>query len=420
MTTQTLYQAIAQTSRIKLWGKVSAAFFFLAVLAVVDGLQALARHDFNSFELIPGETTFISGMLPEGVTTHEDLEIRVDGAKGIAVRPVASFKGFWLGGQMWRAEVSVPEFALPGKASLTVVDLIRPTRRISQEEASGIAPEKSRQSSSSHNAQQGDKSSLVEQDMRTLGLTPQGVAPATSSDIASDTPAGTLSGSLLGTSSGQSPEASPERSPEASPEASSEGLSTVSSEVFPNVLSSRDPKASPFGVLQNTEAEVVEELPLVQNPVLVYAVTIWPSALDRQRAEKSFVRRYSSYSSFWLAGLAALVAILAGVKGWFTFAAVEKILATEGFYIIHGVKKPGNPSPSGYETEGWQALCAYCGDALLDVGDGVALFDNAGQIRGEGVVREVREESFMASFPAEKTAPVYSWIITKKTRLSDD
>lgn len=412
MTTQTLYQAIAQTSRIKLWGKVSAAFFFLAVLAVVDGLQALARHDFNSFELIPGETTFISGMLPEGVTTHEDLEIRVDGAKGIAVRPVASFKGFWLGGQMWRAEVSVPEFALPGKASLTVVDLIRPTRRISQEEASGIAPEKSRQSSSSHNAQQGDKSSLVEQDMRTLGLTPQGVAPATSSDIASDTPAGTLSGSLLGTSSGQLPEASPE--------ASSEGLSTVSSEVFPNVLSSRDPKASPFGVLQNSEAEVVEELPLVQNPVLVYAVTIWPSALDRQRAEKSFVRRYSGYSSFWLAGLAALVAILAGVKGWFTFAAVEKILATEGFYIIHGVKKPGNPSPSGYETEGWQALCAYCGDALLDVGDGVALFDNAGQIRGEGVVREVREESFMASFPAEKTAPVYSWIITKKTRLSDD
>ena len=412
MTTQTLYQAIAQTSRIKLWGKVSAAFFFLAVLAVVDGLQALARHDFNSFELIPGETTFISGMLPEGVTTHEDLEIRVDGAKGIAVRPVASFKGFWLGGQMWRAEVSVPEFALPGKASLTVVDLIRPTRRISQEEASGIAPEKSRQSSSSHNAQQGDKSSLVEQDMRTLGLTPQGVAPATSSDIASDTPAGTLSGSLLGTSSGQLPEASSE--------ASSEGLSTVSSEVFPNVLSSRDPKASPFGVLQNSEAEVVEELPLVQNPVLVYAVTIWPSALDRQRAEKSFVRRYSSYSSFWLAGLAALVAILAGVKGWFTFAAVEKILATEGFYIIHGVKKPGNPSPSGYETEGWQALCAYCGDALLDVGDGVALFDNAGQIRGEGVVREVREESFMASFPAEKTAPVYSWIITKKTRLSDD
>lgn len=408
MTTQTLYQAIAQTSRIKLWGKVSAAFFFLAVLAVVDGLQALARHDFNSFELIPGETTFISGMLPEGVTTHEDLEIRVDGAKGIAVRPVASFKGFWLGGQMWRAEVSVPEFALPGKASLTVVDLIRPTRRISQEEASGIAPEKSRQSSSSHNAQQGDKSSLVEQDMRTLGLTPQGVAPATSSDIASDTPAGTLSGSLLGTSSGQLPEAS------------SEGLSTVSSEVFPNVLSSRDPKASPFGVLQNSEAEVVEELPLVQNPVLVYAVTIWPSALDRQRAEKSFVRRYSGYSSFWLAGLAALVAILAGVKGWFTFAAVEKILATEGFYIIHGVKKPGNPSPSGYETEGWQALCAYCGDALLDVGDGVALFDNAGQIRGEGVVREVREESFMASFPAEKTAPVYSWIITKKTRLSDD
>ena len=312
MTTQTLSQAVTHTSRIKLWGKISAIFFFLAALAVVDGLQALARHDFNSFELIPGETAFISGMLPEGVTTHEDLQIHVQGVQGLTVRPVASFKGFWLGGQMWRAEIQVPEFVIPGQASLTVVDLIRPTRKVSQDEEKGL-----------------------------------------------------------------------EKNP------------------------------------QTTEI-AQEELPLVQNPMLVYGVTIWPSALDRQRAERSFVRKISGYSSFWLAGLAAVVGILAGVKGWFTFATVEKLLATKGLYIVHGVKKPGSPSPSGYETDSWQALCAYFGDASLNVGDAVTIFDNEARPRGEGVVREMRVDSFMAAFPANEPAPVYSWIIAKRAFESED
>lgn len=315
MTIQTLSQAVTHTSRIKLWGKISATFFFLAALAVVDGLQALARHDFNSFELIPGETTFISGMLPEGVTTHEDLQINVSGVQGLSVRPVASFKGFWLGGQMWRAEVTVPEFAPPGQASLTVVDLVRATRKVPQDEAKGN-------------------------------------------------------------------------------------------------LASKQVKKEAAELSQ-------EELPLVQNPMLVYGVTIWPTALDRQRAEKSLVRKISGFSSFWLAGFAAIAAILAGIKGWFTFATVEKRLATKGFYIVHGVKKPGSPSPSGYDTEAWQALCAYFGDPSLNVGDEVTLFDNEARPRGEGIVREMRADSFMAAFPANKQAPVYSWIIAKRAPECD-
>ena len=325
MTTQTLSQAVTHTSRIKLWGKISAIFFFLAALAVVDGLQALARHDFNSFELIPGETAFISGMLPEGVTTHEDLQIHVQGVQGLTVRPVASFKGFWLGGQMWRAEIKVPEFAIPGQASLTVVDLVRPTRKVSQDEANGV-------------------------------------------------------GRNVQTSS-------------------------------PDMVN--------VDYAETTEV-AQEELPLVQNPMLVYGVTIWPSALDRQRAEKSFVRKISGFSSFWLAGLAAIVAILAGVKGWFTFATVEKQLAAKGLYIVHGVKKPGSPSPSGYESDSWQALCAYFGDVSLNVGDAVTLFDSEARPRGEGIVREMRSDGFMAAFPANEPAPVYSWIIAKRAFESDD
>lgn len=346
--THELSQAVAQTSRITFWGKVSATFFILASLAVVDGLQALARHDFNSFDLIPGETTFISGMLPEGVTTHENLEIRVEGVRGITVRPVASFKGFWLGGQMWRAEVNVPEFAHAGQASLTVVDLIRPTRKISQgesQEQRNTAPE--------------------------AGVASKGI-----------------------------------------PQHANEAIDLGSA------LSGKQTD----GQVGETSLDEADQpiLPLVQNPMLVYDVTIWDNALERQRAEKSFVRKISGYSSFWLAGLAVVVALLAGVKGWYTFATAEKELSAKGLYIVHGVKKPGSPSPSGYETEGWQALCAYYGDTQLHVGDSVLLYDKEAQACGEGIVREMRAESFMATFPANGVAPVYSWIIGKPALTADD
>lgn len=322
MTRQELAQAVGQTKRIKLWGKISATLFLFAALAVLDGLQSLARHDFNSFDLIPGETTFISGMLPEGVTSHEDLVIRLEGADGVGaggvdgltVRPVASFKGFWLGGQMWRAEVTVPDFVVPGKAFLTVVDLIRPSRKVSKDNG---------------------------------------------------------------------------------------------------------------GESQNTPdpimgEEVQEDLPLVQNPMLVYAVTIWPNALARQKAEKSMVRRLAGFSPFWLAGFSAVFAILAGIKGWFTFGLVEKTLARRGLYIVHGVKKPGSPSPTGQTTESWQALCAYFEDPALNVGDAVFLIDNAAAIRGEGVVREMKPDSFMAAFPTDGTAPVYSWLVVKQASMPED
>lgn len=317
MNRQDIIRAISRTSLIRLWGKISAVLFIMAVLFVLDGLQALARHDFNRFDLIPGETTYISGMLPEGVTSHEDLEIRMEGSTGVTVRPFQSFKGFWLGGQMWRAEIAVPASAAPGVGSLTVIDLVRATRK----------------------------------------LTP---------DAAAET---LTAGSSQGANGAVHTESSP------------------------------DPAS--------------EELPLVQNPTLVYSVVIWADAAARQSAEKSFTRRLIGVSSFWPAGVTAVLAILAGIQGWVTFSKVEKSLAGEGLYIVHGVKKPGAVSPSGYTVDHWQALCAYYDDASLELGDTVSLYDSAAVYQGQGVVREMKSESFMAEFPVEGTVPVYGWIISR-------
>ena len=61
--------------RSRILGKLSACIFLIASLAVVDGLQTLMRQDFNSVSLVPGETTIMSGMMPQNATGTGDLVV---------------------------------------------------------------------------------------------------------------------------------------------------------------------------------------------------------------------------------------------------------------------------------------------------------------------------------------------------------
>ena len=110
--------------RSRMLGKLSACIFLLAALAVVDGLQTLMRHEFNEISLIPGETVVMSGMMPQNATTHGDLIVEMEGLSGLTFTPTDSFKGFWMGGNMWRADLTASATAAPGKGSLTVVDMV--------------------------------------------------------------------------------------------------------------------------------------------------------------------------------------------------------------------------------------------------------------------------------------------------------
>ncbi len=111
-------------SSSRIAGKISACIFLVAALAVVDGLQTLIRHEFNEISIVPGETLAITGMMPQNATSHSELAVEMEGLAGISFEPTEAFKGFWMGGNMWRANLKADAKAAPGKGTLTVVDMV--------------------------------------------------------------------------------------------------------------------------------------------------------------------------------------------------------------------------------------------------------------------------------------------------------
>ena len=123
-----LSEARKLLARSRLFGRLSACIFLLAALAVVDALQTLVRHEFNTLDIVAGETMLVSGMLPADAKSHDDLEVSIEGAPGVSFTPVETYKGFWMGGHMWRAELSAEPGTPPGKVVITITDIIPPPK----------------------------------------------------------------------------------------------------------------------------------------------------------------------------------------------------------------------------------------------------------------------------------------------------
>ncbi len=274
-------------------GKFSAFIFFLAALAVVDGLQTLMRQDFNSIAVIPGETVTMTGAMPQNASGIADLVVETEGLSGLKFTPTDSFKGFWMGVNMWRAELSADAGASPGKGTLTVVDMV-PMKKV-----------------------------------------------------------------------GQAAVRDEDRSRESKPDA-----------------------ASPTSIMG-------------QNPTLVYSVMVWPSAAEREASEFSFIRRYTGWASFAVAGAATALALLFGVGNFVCFAKAETRLARHGVYVIHGVKK---------REDGLHASFAHSEQSGFQPGDAVLLCDTHWQEQGKGVIADKdRFKGFARFSPA--TPPRYGWLV---------
>ena len=128
--------AAALLVRARFYGIFCAVLFGLAALTVLDGLQTLMRHDFNRLDLVPGESLAVSGSLPQGAETYTDLKFTVEGSSALRFTPLESFKGFWFGGLMWRGEVTAAPGAAPGRATLTIIDLV-PAKKVAPADANG-------------------------------------------------------------------------------------------------------------------------------------------------------------------------------------------------------------------------------------------------------------------------------------------
>ncbi|MDR2489207.1 MAG: hypothetical protein LBD42_06935 [Desulfovibrio sp.] len=278
----------------RMLGKLSACIFFVVALAVIDGLQTLMRQEFNAIALVPGETATISGLMPQKAAHLADMVVEMEGLPGLTFRPVASFKGFWMGGDMWRGELTAGDNALPGKGTLIVVDMV-PMKKVGQ---TAVRDENG----------------------------------------GSDKPAAT-----------------------------------------------------------NSRSETI----MAQNPALMYTVTVWLSADERDAAELSFLRRFTGQAPFAVAAAAAAAALMAGIGNFVFFAKAEALLSRQGIYVIHGVKQ---------QEDGLHASFAHAGANDFFLGDVALLYDAHWREQGQGVIADKNHVKGFARF-APGCSLRYGWLV---------
>lgn len=109
--------ALAAWRNLAAW--LSTACLFLMLAGLIDGSQAGGRKDPNLSELLPGQSLNISGPMPKGAETLEQLRI-TSSQPELAVRLQETYSGFWLGGQLWRAEVTASPALAPGDHLVTL------------------------------------------------------------------------------------------------------------------------------------------------------------------------------------------------------------------------------------------------------------------------------------------------------------
>jgi hypothetical protein len=89
------------------------------VLCLIDGLTSQLRQEFNTFDLLAGEAMVINGPMPPETTQLSELII--EGATDVVrIRPEEIYKGFWMGGVMWKGEARAAESAAAGRYTVSV------------------------------------------------------------------------------------------------------------------------------------------------------------------------------------------------------------------------------------------------------------------------------------------------------------
>ncbi len=100
-------------------GKVGSVLCALLFLAVLDGLIAQFRQGPNLLKVLPGETVEIDGPVRGEIKNLQELEYSSD-TKHLTLSVQALHKGYFLGGDMWRGQITVGRSLSPGEYRLTV------------------------------------------------------------------------------------------------------------------------------------------------------------------------------------------------------------------------------------------------------------------------------------------------------------
>lgn len=105
--------------RRKTAGRMAMACCVVFLLAALDGIVSRFREPPEELRLLAGETVMITGPAGDDVKEVGDLEARSD-SSAIEVRFEGIYSGFWLGGRMWRAELTVGHSAAQGDYAVSI------------------------------------------------------------------------------------------------------------------------------------------------------------------------------------------------------------------------------------------------------------------------------------------------------------
>jgi len=98
--------------RQQIAGFWSALILSAAILAMLDGLQAVVRGSAYQLDLIPGEREEISGPCPSALPKPSDLVVRIE-PEGAPIRFLFDdfYASYWTGTGMWRGAIAAEEVA---------------------------------------------------------------------------------------------------------------------------------------------------------------------------------------------------------------------------------------------------------------------------------------------------------------------
>lgn len=103
----------------QLLGKAGAVLCTLLFLTVLDGLIAQFRQGPYLLKMLPGETVEIDGPVRGEIKDLQELEYNSN-TKHLTLSVQALHKGYFMGGDMWRGQLTAGRSLAPGEYRLTV------------------------------------------------------------------------------------------------------------------------------------------------------------------------------------------------------------------------------------------------------------------------------------------------------------
>jgi len=105
-------------ARRRVAGFSGTAILCLVLALAVDGMIAGGRKDPKLLDMLPGQSLSLSDTMPRGAEKLGELALRASDPR-IAPQFTEVYSGFWLGGTLWRADLTLPAEIPPGEYTVS-------------------------------------------------------------------------------------------------------------------------------------------------------------------------------------------------------------------------------------------------------------------------------------------------------------